>query len=198
MHILIVDDHDLFRKGLASALQEYLPDTFISECDSLASVRTEIASLEHSLDLVLLDYKLSDGHTSPLLQELRQQYPLLPIAMLSAHDNPELMRRTLEMGALGFIPKSSSTPTLIEAIQLIISGEVYVPPTLSSYMENRPPQQPLTPRQQEVLELILDGHSNKEIGYRIGISEPTVKAHVTAILKSHGVASRAKLLAEKL
>jgi len=202
MHILIIDDHDLFRKGLASALQELSLGTSISESASIASARSEIASLGHNLDLVLLDHKLPDGYGSTLLRELRQNYPLLPVAMLSAQDDPELMRSILDMGALGFIPKSTSTPVLIEAIQLILSGGIYIPPSLRSYMQKRDSSEPstrllLTPRQQEVLLLLLEGLSNKEIARRIGVSDVTVKSHVTAILKSQGVSSRSKLLAGK-
>ncbi|MDQ7004079.1 MAG: response regulator transcription factor [Ghiorsea sp.] len=204
MHILLVDDHDLFRRGLVSALQELCPKISISEADSLASVRSQIASLEHSLDLVLLDYELPDGHGTTLLKELRQSYPLLPIAMLSAHEHHELMRQTIDMGALGFIPKSTSTPILIVAIQLILSGGTYIPPSLTSCIQqstiNTPPAtlyNQLTPRQKEVLHLLRKGLSNKEIGRSLDITDATVKAHATAIFKSHGVNSRSKLLAMK-
>jgi len=213
MHILIVDDHDLYRKGLAQAMQEFDHDIIISESDSVASASTCLRQHHQSFDLVLLDHDLPDGNGLTLLQDIQQHYPLLPVAILSAHEEHGLIKQVFSAGALGYIPKSTSTPILLKAIDLIQSGGTYIPPGLLPHMleekenetENKtdsishPPNErseenQLTQRQIEVLKLIRNGLSNKEIANTLHISVATVKAHITTILKVHGVLTRTRLM----
>lgn len=201
MHILIVDDHDLFRQGLAHLLKEELQVKTVSEASSVASA-CSVLEQHQNIRLVLLDHGLPDGEGINLLEEIQSRYPHLKVAILSGYEAPHLMGKSLELGAVGFIPKSTDVSVLLSAIQLVLAGGIYIPTDLLPFlpkegiwkyktaMENSP----LTQRQIEVLGLIRNGLSNKEIARQLDISEATVKAHVTAILKSHGVSSRTKLL----
>ncbi|MDQ6966838.1 MAG: response regulator transcription factor [Mariprofundaceae bacterium] len=204
MQILLVDDHELFRSGMATALRTVDEDISILEADCIASARPVIEANHRTIDLVLLDYEMPDGNGIIFLQRIQQDYPLLPVAMLSAVENVRLMTQSLESGALGFIPKTTSTSVILPAIQLMLSGGTYIPPTmlpalaLSAFSE--PAQadkadEGLTERQLEVLGLIAQGLSNKEIAWRLKITEGTVKAHVSVILKARGSFSRKQLIA---
>ena len=198
MHILIVEDHDLFRQGLAQLLLEGAHQvTDVLEADSITSARKLIHAAHERLNLVILDHGLPDGKGISLLQEIQRDYPLLPVAMLSAHEDINLMRQSMELGAVGFIPKSTATSILLSAIDLMLSGGTYIPPSLyfvGQTSDRTRANAVLTKRQEEVMELLCCGLSNKEIAYRLDITEATVKAHVTVVLKSRGVASRTMLL----
>jgi len=204
VQILLVDDHELFRSGMATALRTLDEDISILEADCIASARPVIEANHRAIDLVLLDYEMPDGNGITFLQRIRQDYPLLPVAMLSAVENVRLMTQSLEAGALGFIPKVTSTSVILPAIQLMLSGGTYIPPTmlpalaLSAFSE--PAQadkadEDLTERQLEVLGLIAQGLSNKDIAWRLKIAEGTVKVHVSVILKARGLSSRKLLIA---
>lgn len=212
MHILIVDDHQMFRSGLSIALQALTELNTISESARIADAKLKIESCHQDIDLILLDQNLPDGTGSEFLQHLQQHYPLLPVAILSAEENIKLMKESLNGGAVGFIPKSTNTSVVLGAIQLMLSGGIYVPPkmiALSSLPAIEPQhhdineqlaltqqlQTSLTPRQQEVMKLIMQGLANKDIAWQLNISEGTVKAHTTAILKAKGYYSRKQLIA---
>jgi len=200
MHALIIDDQTLFLQGLAQTLLEQTDITTVSEADSMQSARSIIAAKHDELDLILLDHGLPDGQGLALLKEIGANHPLLPVAMLSAHEDYKLMREAIDAGALGFIPKSTSPQVLLSAINLVLAGGIYIPPSLYRISQQTQPaiqKTDLTPRQEEVLHLLRNGHANKEIAWRLGISEATVKAHVTVILKSHGVSSRQMLLSKQ-
>jgi len=197
MHALIVDDHDLFRKGLSQALLEQSDVISIAEANSLQSARTIIQAQHHTLNLVILDHSLPDGTGIALLKEIQECYPLLPVAILSAHEDVKLMRTSLDAGAVGFIPKSTSTSLLLSAIKLLLIGGIYMPPGLHHKKQQSEPAKnrySLTKRQNEVLQFLFRGYSNKQIAWQLNIAETTVKAHVTMILKYHGVSSRSRLL----
>jgi len=206
MHILIVDDHDLFRQGLVELLQNRMQDVTISEADSVKSACEIIKHHHQSFDLVLLDHELPDGKGLNLLAEMRPAYPDLSMVILSAGEDPELMQRALQLGSLGYLPKNTPTPVLLSGIELILSGGIYIPPGLLSYVPENIPRVMLyktatmmeqkgrlTQRQLEVLSLLQAGLSNKVIARKLAISEATVKAHVTTILRSYGVSSRTQL-----
>jgi len=216
MHILIVDDHQMFRCGLSTALQKLGEHCTISEADCIAAAKIRIETTHRDLDLMLLDQGLPDGTGIEFLAYIQQHYPLMPVAMLSAEESIKLMKQSLRSGAVGFIPKSTDTPIILGAIQLMLSGGTYIPPkmmpTLSSggadttadeptnpTVNLTPLSQPdraqLTQRQQEVMKLIIQGISNKEIAWQLNISEGTVKTHTTAILKARGLFSRKQLIA---
>jgi len=193
MHILIVDDHALYRRGLTQALMDQPDIRRVSEAGSAAAACAVIDLHSDDLSLTLLDHGLPDTNGIALLQQLQQQHPLLPVAILSASEDALLIKQAIDAGALGFIPKSTDTPVLISAISLILSGGTYIPPNMQ---QKQPPAalRTLTARQQEVLHLICSGMPNKEIAWRLGISEATVKAHITVIFRAYGVSSRTQLL----
>jgi DNA-binding NarL/FixJ family response regulator len=203
MHILIVDDHDLFRQGLVQLLKEELQVKTVSEASSVASACSVIEQHHQGINLVLLDHGLPDGEGIDLLEEVQCRHPHLKIAILSGHEAPPLMEKSLRLGAVGFIPKRTDASVLLSAIQLVLAGGTYIPTDLLPFLTKEGVQKiestmgnsSLTQRQLEVLGLIQAGLSNKEIARQLNISEATVKAHVTVILKSHGVSSRTKLLA---
>jgi len=198
MHALIVDDHDLFRQGLAQSLLARTDVVAVLEANAVQSARHVIQAHQHELNLVLLDHGLPDGEGLALLKEIQARYPLLPVAILSAHEDFKLMRESMDAGAVGFIPKSTPMLVLISAIKLLLAGGVYIPPSLyqmGQQADIATHKLALTARQEEVLQLLCCGHSNKEIACCLNIAEATVKAHVTVVLKSRGVSSRSMLLA---
>jgi len=205
MHILIVDDSDIFREGLADLLQESLQGVTILEADSVLSACNIAKQYHQKIDLLLLDHELPDGMGVNLLAEMRLEYSHLVIAILSAWEDPELMQHALKLGARGYIPKNTHSPVLIGAIQLILAGGIYIPPSLLSFIPTdvsqpikvRQQKNRLTERQLEVLSLLRAGFSNKVIARKLTISEATVKAHVTIILRSCGVSSRTQLQEQK-
>jgi len=186
-------------------LHESLQGVTILEADSVLSACNITRQYHHKVDLVLLDHELPDGMGVNLLAEMRLQYPSLVIAILSAWEDPKLMQHALQLGALGYIPKNTNAPVIVGAIQLILAGGVYIPPGLLSFtpidvsksMNVRQQKNHLTERQLEVLSLLRAGLSNKVIARKLTISEATVKAHVTIILRSCGVSSRTQLQVQK-
>ncbi|MBV8835863.1 MAG: response regulator transcription factor, partial [Alphaproteobacteria bacterium] len=149
------------------------------------------------LDAVFLDLNMPDVDGFAALDQIGKHRPELPVILLSSSEDPSDVRRALAAGALGYLPKSSSPQTMMSVLRLVLAGEVYVPPLLlkeeavaNGKSDLRP--QALTGRQADVLRLLARGLSNKEIGRELLVSERTVKAHVTAVFKSLGVASRAQ------
>ncbi|MDX8409666.1 MAG: response regulator transcription factor [Mariprofundales bacterium] len=204
MHILIIDDHHLFRLGLSRALLTLDKDTVISEAGCLAEAKDSLKANPQSFDLILLDQILPDGEGINFLHHIQQHYPLIPVAMLSGEEDVGLMKRALESGAFGFIPKSTDIAIILTALQLILSGGIYIPssmmPSLCSNASTKvrglnTRSEQLTQRQQEVMELITQGLSNKEIAWQLNISDGTVKTHVTAILKAKKLHGRKQIIA---
>lgn len=196
MEILIADDHALIREALRHLLQELESDTTVIEATDGESARCAVAA-HPNLDLALLDLKLPGVNGLELLTELRRGYPDLPIVVLSAVEDAATMRYVLDRGAMGFIPKSSSNRIMLGALQLILSGGRYLPPQLFSASPVAPRSAldlKLTERQRDVLRLMIKGQSNKEICRELGLAEPTVKIHVTAILRALQVTSRAQAI----
>jgi len=206
MHILIIDDQDSCREFLSGILQGAGLNISIAEAATIEAARAKIHAPQQQYDFVLLDHILPDGKGLDLLKEVRTHFPELPIAMLSAKEDPLLAWQCLKLGASGFIQKSTALAVLLSAIKLMLAGGRYIPPHILPHMpmpkRNANPskednkQEQLTPRQSEVLELLYSGLSNKAIARRLKISEATVKAHITAIFKSMGVSSRTKLIAQ--
>jgi DNA-binding NarL/FixJ family response regulator len=196
MKFLVVDDHPILREGLASLLQQAADgNQVVLASDSAEGLR--LAALHADLDLVLLDLAMPGMDGMRAIAAFGQQRPALPVVVLSSSEDPEDVHSALSAGALGYVPKSAPAHTLLAALNLVLAGEVYVPPLLL----NRPrhavsptagaegPAR-LTERQIEVLRLLSAGESNKEIGLKLGLSEKTVKAHVTAIFRSLHVVNR--------
>jgi DNA-binding NarL/FixJ family response regulator len=158
------------------------------------------------LELVLLDLTLPDGGGLHMLADLRERYPAVPIVVMSALQDRENVTKALELGALGYIPKSAQRAVMLSALQLILSGGIYVPPEILAAVAPTAPESPkraasrrplaspsdlgLTGRQLDVLALMMEGKSNKAICRALNLAEPTVKNHVTAILKALKVSNR--------
>jgi DNA-binding NarL/FixJ family response regulator len=199
MKLLVVDDHPLFRDGLAALLRQANPETQVFQaCDSEAGV--EMAQSRSDLDAVFVDLMMPGLHGEAAVKEFAKRRPELPVIVLSSSENPSDVKRVLNAGALGYIPKSASPQTVLSALQLVLTGNIYVPPFLAHAPEgaaNQPSSAAkslvltqLTERQVDVLKLLSDGLANKEISARLGIAEKTVKAHVAAIFKTLNVVNR--------
>lgn len=206
MKILIVDDHGLVREGLQAILSR---SELVAQCVEAWDAASLWSRLQQhaEIDLVLMDIQLPETSGLSLLAEITQKYPHLPVIMLSADHDAGIVQHSLEQGARGFLPKSSLNQVLVSAIRLVAAGGVYVPPEALQKPVMRPaPPEPLavanvtslgfTARQSEVLGLLLQGMSNKQICRALDLAEPTVKIHVRGILRTLGVSSRAEVIAK--
>jgi two-component system, NarL family, nitrate/nitrite response regulator NarL len=198
MKLLIVDDHAILREGLAAMLRQVGPDTEVLQAGESAE-GLRMAEQHADLDAVFLDLEMPGSGGMSAIPEFGKRRPELPVIVLSSSEDPRDVRRALALGALGYIPKSSPPRTLLSALQLVLSGNIYVPPLMlapasaaprSTGVDAARPGASLTERQLEVLRLLGKGLSNKEIGRDLGLSEKTVKAHVTAIFKTLNVVNR--------
>ena len=194
--IVIADDHPLFRGALRQALCDVYPDVRIEEAGSLDDV---IAILENGdePDLILLDLKMPGVQGFSGLMYLRAQYPGVPAVVVSANEDAPVIRRSLDFGASGFVPKSSTAEQIRAALAAVLEGEIWVPAgiDLTEDDDGEDTQMAarlatLTPQQVRVLMMLSQGLLNKQIAYELGVSEATVKAHVSAILQKMGVESR--------
>lgn len=195
MKLLIVDDHALLREGLTSLLRQAGPDTIVlAAADGAAAL--EIAEREADLDAVILDLAMPGMDGTATLQAFGARRPDLPVIVLSASENAADVRRVMALGALGYVPKSATSQTILSALKLVLSGEVYVPPLLLSESGAASASGPqLTPRQGDVLACMCRGLSNKAAASELNMSEKTVKAHVTAILRALGASNRTHAVA---
>ena len=194
--LLIVDDHPVVRAGLAALLRGHAgAGTVLEAADAGAGLA--LARAHTDLDVVLLDLMLPDGKggTSAVESFVRLR-PDLPVIVLSAIEDPALVRGALAAGALGYIPKSADTQTLLAALRFVMGGNLYVPPAmLVDGGVAAPKTHGLSERQVEVLRLLAAGLPNKAIGRQLGVSEKTVKAHVSAIFRGLNVANRVQAVA---
>ena len=196
MKLLIIDDHSIVRAGLAALLSEPGVAVEVLQAGGAAEGMRQIDA-HPDIDAVFLDLNMPDVDGFAALDQIGKHRPELPVILLSSSEDPADVRRALAAGALGYLPKSSSPQTMMSVLRLVLAGEVYVPPLLlkeeavaNGKSDLRP--QALTGRQADVLRLLARGLSNKQIGRELLVSERTVKAHVTAVFKSLGVASRAQ------
>lgn len=230
MKVLLVDDHPLVLSALQQVIQRVGNGTTVVGVDSAAAARAALAS-ENDFDLVLLDLSLGDADGFDVLVEFRNAYPAVPVVVVSASDRASDVIRAIDSGAMGFVPKRSSHGELHEALRMVMTGSMYVPPSMLGLdfsrrveMPERDPQatipdpgfattlgdaplgpaarpEPhqkvpkledvgLTPRQAEVLSLLLQGLPNKLIARQLNLSVETVKDHVAAVLRALGVSSR--------
>lgn len=204
MKFLVVDDHALIRDAMRAIVQEVSSGATVLAC-SRADEALTLAGAHRDLDLVLLDLQLPDRDGLEVLAEMRTQYPATSVVMLSGTKDQATIMRALVLGAVGFIPKTESREVLVGALKLILAGGVYIPlvalPTMSSAAApapgtdaTKPAPTPaslgLTERQLDVLALMMRGKNNKLICRELDLAEPTVKNHVSAILKALGVSSR--------
>jgi DNA-binding NarL/FixJ family response regulator len=193
---IIVDDHPLFRGALSQALQASFDDAHVQEAGSLDEL-TERLTAGGDIDLILLDLTMPGVHGVSGLLYLRAQHPEVPVAIVSASDDAGTIRHCLDCGASGFIPKSQPVERIREAIHSIMEGEIWLPPDvdLSQPVVGEATElvarlSTLTPQQVRVLMMLGEGLLNKQIAFKLNVSEATVKAHVSAILQKLGVDSR--------
>jgi two-component system nitrate/nitrite response regulator NarL len=195
MRFLIVDDHPIMREGVAAVLKQAAEGAEVLHAESGAGALAAIAQ-GPDIDVVFLDLMLPAPGGLAVLEELGERHPGLPIIMLSSSEERADVRRSLALGALGYVPKSASSATLLAALQLVLAGEIYVPPFMAHETGEQGPLAALaaglTDRQIEVLRLIAADQTNKQIAYQLAVSEKTVKAHVTAIFRALRVANRAE------
>lgn len=191
LKILVIDDHALIREGLRQVLRGLEEDVEVFEAGSCARA-FELALQEPELDLVLLDYHLPDMSGLEALDIFARQHPALPIIVLSGSVNPRIMQQVMNKGAAAFLTKSGMSDELLSVTRLVLAGGVHMPALAPLASEEGAADAPplLTPRQEEVLQLLLDGYTNKEIGRMLFLSEETVKNHVSSILRCFGVTTR--------
>ena len=216
MKVLLIDDHPLILSALKSVILG-LGDNVTVTGVSNANAARDTLKASPNFDLVLLDLQLGDTSGFDLLAEMRTAHPSLPVVVISASDRTSDVIRSIDMGAMGFVSKRSSNEVLFEALQQVMSGGVYVPPmSMGSDFSPQPAPEPtpplrslgaqaqqsgfqttphlaslgLTPRQTDVLALLLQGQPNKLIARELGLSVETVKDHVAAVLRALGVSSR--------
>ena len=198
MKALVIDDHPLFRRGMLHILQRIEGDWDTLEAGDCESAQ-ELINDGQEIDLILLDLNLPRMNGSDGLGRFRKLRPDIPIVILSASDDPKIIRRTLDMGAMGFITKSSSDDVMVSALQLVLAGGIYIPNEalqIGSAAVNNPYSKKsfsslgLTGRQVQVLEYLVRGLSNKEIARDMRLTENTIRGHVSAILKVLDVSNR--------
>ena len=218
MKVLLIDDHPLILQALQSVIEGLGSDTTVIGVSSAAAAR-EALKADADFDLVLLDLHLGDADGFDVLTEFRAAYPALPVVVVSASDRSSDVIRAVDAGAMGFVPKRASNETLFEALNMVMSGGIYVPPmTMGSEPAAKPEGDTvpsvlrvvrehaqdgdfqagavpladlgLTPRQTDVLALLLKGQPNKLIARELNLSVETVKDHVAAVLRTLGVSSR--------
>ncbi len=219
MKVLLVDDHPLILSALQAVIQSIGSDTKVVGTESAAAARAALRA-DSDFDLVLLDLALGDADGFDVLVEFRSTYPAVPVVVVSASERTSDVIRAIDSGAMGFVPKSSSHSVLHEALRMVMSGSMYVPPSMLGLEFGRTPghvpsaaaagdaplgaqARPeahqklpsiedigLTPRQAEVMGLLLQGLPNKLIARQLNLSVETVKDHVAAVLRALGVSSR--------
>jgi len=203
MKFLVVDDHALIREAMRGVLVELQRDAVVLEAGTCGEAMALIQQ-HPDLSLMLLDLKLPDRDGFDVMAELRENHPALSVVMLSAFNDRDNVLKALDGGALGFIPKTGSRDVLVSALRLVLAGGVYIPPdildrtpaTAEPGQVAAPGRRPspaelgLTGRQVDVLTLMMQGKSNKLICRALDLAEPTVKNHVSAILKALDVSNR--------
>ncbi len=200
MKILVVDDHPLVRDAMAHLVERLGGDVMVLQAGDCGA-GLDAARIHSDLDLVLLDLNLPGLRGIAALERFREEHPAAPVVIVSMFRDRETVLEAIRRGAMGFIPKSSSRDTIVNALRLVLSGSVYVPPE-AAIGEDRLEAVPslmhartavdlgLTPRQSQVLALLMKGRSNKQICQDLGLAERTVKAHMSAVLNTLKVSSR--------
>ena len=218
MKVLLIDDHPLILSALQSVIQGLASNVTVVGVGGAREARAALLA-EAGFDLVLLDLALGDADGFEVLKEFRAKYPAMPVVVVSASDRSSDVIRAVDLGAMGFVPKRASNETLFEALRMVMSGGIYIPPmtmtsersevkldgdTVPSVLRvvreeaedsGFQTQMPLdtlglTPRQTDVLALLLKGYSNKLIARELNLSVETVKDHVAAVLRTLNVNSR--------
>lgn len=193
MNLLLVDDHALVREGLRALLANLRPGVAIHEAANVEGAIDECRTTQFRM--VLLDLGLTETSGIDTLDAFREAVPEVPVVVLSGDQDTRHIRTAIDHGAVGFVPKAHTSQLMIAALQFVLSGGIYLPPNvLSEQVDDMAPvtqaMSRLSPRQQEVAQLLLKGSPNKVIARQLGVSEGTVKAHVSAIFQIMGARNR--------
>lgn len=200
LKLLVVEDHALVREGLLATLKNLGAET---RTVGVADANEAIGVLEsEDIDMMILDLMLPGTKGQTFLPVVRRRFPTVPVVVLSALDDADTVSRVMKAGASGFVSKSGSSGELLEALRAVLSGEIYLPSKLreltsrseTAHGEGKSLAQRfgLTTAQARVLELLAEGSSNRQIGELLGLTEGTVKIHVSAIMKAMGVSNRSE------
>ncbi|MGN6479425.1 response regulator transcription factor [Luteibacter sp.] len=198
--VLIADDHPLFRDALQRAVLAALPDATVHTADSVPALFALIETMPEA-DLLLMDLHMPGARGYSALAHIRGQYPGLPTIVVSGHEEAQVARRALAHGASAYIPKSAAVDDIVEAVRAVLDGDVWLPHQLmGGTVELKADEADvaarvasLTPQQFRVLNMIAEGLLNNQIAYDLGVSEATVKAHMTAIMRKLGVSNRTQV-----
>ena len=211
--IVIADDHALIRGGLGLLIKSLQPETVVLECNDFEKV-TRVLDEQDSVDLLLIDLLMPGMQSVDSIRQICSDWPDVPVVVVSVKEETQLIRQVLRAGASGYIPKSSSPDVTMNAVRLVLSGGIYIPPDAlrlgaaaeegvaakrpeaSSKTGSGSNEMPLTSRQIDVLTLVAQGKSNQEVGEELGLTAGTVKMHLSRIYKSLSAKSRTDALAK--
>ncbi len=208
MKFLVADDHELFLQGLEFVLKKEYPDAKLVLTNDYSSI-INILNKQNDFDLLITDLAMPGGNWLEALKKIHSIAPEMPIIIVSAVFDKEILQKTYNIGVSGYVSKSFPNNIIISAINLVLAGGMYIPPDLVKNNTNTGSSQiydmindfdklqkknntdtVLTPRQKEVLQCLADGMSNKQIAYKLGLSEGTVKIHITYIMRALNVTNR--------
>ena len=195
--IIIADDHPLFRDALTQAVNANLSGVHIEQACDIASLQLSVEKFPQA-SLILLDLHMPGAHGFSGLIHLSAHHPEIPVIVISAHESSDIIRRAMDHGASGFLPKSSSMQEITEAISQVLAGELWLPDSFDSHCVGSSPEEmniagilsTLTPQQFRVATMLAQGLLNKQIAYELNVTEATIKAHITEIFRKLGVHSR--------
>lgn len=217
MNVLVIDDHPLILSAMQSLVQRLAEDVRVTAVATAQAAHDALAG-GTDFDLALLDLQLGDDNGFDLLAEVRGAYPALPVVVVAASDHRDDVMRAIDLGAMGFVPKLTSVETLLGALNMVLAGGIYLPPSVmrgtATPRQSHAPSRfgawsdrlddekaaatmanlGLTPRQKEVLTLLLRGQSNKLIARALNLSVETIKDHVAAVLRSLKVSNRTQVV----
>ncbi len=202
-HFHIADDHPLFRSALLEVIHQHFTDASISESSDLDSTLKALDS-NPDIDLLLLDLHMPGSQDLFGLITVREKHPSVPVVVVSANEDKTTINRAIGHGASGYIPKSLSADALNTAIKTVADGEQWLPAHMTAQLSPIPHEEKslaakistLTPQQYKVLCYLREGWLNKQIGFELGVTEATVKAHITAIFRKLGVTNRTQAVIE--
>lgn len=206
MKVLITDEQSLFRDGLSLRLKQINQDISIIQSSNLAEMQ-KILSNDSDIDILIMDIDLAELNAAEIINKIKSIAPSTKIVAISSSEDTRNIKKILSLGVKGYIPKRSDSNILSGALKLILDGGTYIPTAMldngidySAYSSTSPLKKNLTNRQSQVLDLIAQGKSNKQIAYDMGVSEATVKLHINALLRSLKVNNRtqAVITAQKM
>jgi len=197
VRVLIADDHAMVRAGIRALLEDIAGVVVVAEADT--GRRAVDLALEHRPDVVLMDIGMKDLNGLDATAQIKARQCAARVIILSVHDNEAFVRQAMKAGASGYLLKGSPSMELGQAIEAVCAGETFLTPRASTalvegYVRGEGGEQALTPRQREVLQLIAEGHSSKEIAYRLGLSPKTIDAHRAQIMDRLGIRDVAGLV----